>query len=112
MSLGKGLLSPYHNIDHAVGHCHCTSLQWCRDHSQRALLSSGAPPRCEGYSQSRSRPSKPYSWRKGMVLAINLARDSLVLAMSEYFDEPSFQPPMANKVIRFGFCSLSPVNLR
>lgn len=69
----------------------------------RFSLSSGGPPLDPGYSQSKSRPSKPRVRRYWMVVLTNSSRLSLVDAMVLIGAFPSVQPPMANRVFSFGF---------
>lgn len=79
-------------------------------------LSFDAPPRCPGYSQSTSRPSKLYAFNIEIICDTKSLRCSAVAATREKRSEPSFQPPMATMIFtallrRFRFCrgSTSPV---
>ena len=48
-----------------------------------------------GYSQSKSSPSKLYSWRNPITDSMKVSRDFGVDAIAEYFFPPSFHPPIA-----------------
>ncbi|KAJ8952193.1 hypothetical protein NQ318_022643 [Aromia moschata] len=99
-------------------HCfqQCKSrMEQCRDRQGKYIegekvstlsRSLGLPPSLnEGYSQSRSRPSKWFCLRNLMAFFTSSFRLSGLATIGENLDEPSFHPPMANNVFRFLFCS-------
>jgi hypothetical protein len=45
--------------------------------------------------QSKSNPSNLYFYKNGMMLSTKVLRVLGLDAISEYLEEPSFQPPMA-----------------
>lgn len=65
--------------------------------------SASLPPRCPGYSQSKSRPSKPYCWMKDNVEEIKVALFAGSAAIAEYLVEPSFHPPTTANTFSLGF---------
>ena len=69
-------------------------------------LSSGGLPRLAGYSQSRSRPSKPWSVRKVIEWSTKSWRIVLVATILEKSADPMFQPPTASRVFSCGFRAL------
>lgn len=56
-----------------------------------------------GYSQSRSRPSKPRFRRKAMDWLMKRVRLSFVETILEKGSEPRFHPPTASKIFMEGF---------
>ncbi len=60
-----------------------------------------------GYSQSRSRPSKPLSASRSTADLMKRRRDSGEDDICEYFLPPSFQPPMASITRSAGFSDFS-----
>jgi len=58
-----------------------------------------------------SRPSKFCSCTNFKAELTNLALDSAVFAMLEYFVDPSFHPPTAKRVFKLGLNRFNEVNL-
>lgn len=69
----------------------------------KLALSVGFPPLNPGYSQSKSKPSNLYFRVKFKALSTNVFLVVGLLMTREYFSEPSFQPPTANRSFSLGF---------
>ena len=96
---------------HSVGGRHMSIITDSRTctKSTKFCLSDGLPPLTDGYSQSRSRPSKLYLRRKAKVDSIKRFRFAADDTISENSSLAAFQPPTAIKVFNWGFCCLSPL---
>ena len=69
-------------------------------------LSTGGDPRLAGYSQSRSKPSKPWVRRYEIEFWINSSRELALETIALNVAEPWVQPPTAKVTLRDGFWSL------
>uniref|UniRef100_A0A182IZI7 Uncharacterized protein n=1 Tax=Anopheles atroparvus TaxID=41427 RepID=A0A182IZI7_ANOAO len=82
--------------------------------SKNVSLSPKLPPRsaAPGYSQSRSNPSKLYTFMNCTTLSMNDRRRSFCATICEYFLPPSAHPPTAIWYLACGYRCRSSVKLR
>jgi len=74
-------------------------------------LSEAGLPLLAGYSQSRSRPSKPCFLKKSTVVVANSRRLASDATIRVNGGDPMFQPPTAISCLTEGFCCFMAVNL-